>query len=108
MVSSNASASIFGWHFQINVAIYFFIKYIADVESIRVEGETEDIELFLKSGEKVYIQSKAYSSLGTNSHALDNLRKSMRTLSNASIQVDCQKLYFIHFYKRPEMLNHKL
>lgn len=54
----NASASIFGWHFQINVAIFFMLNEIQNIDSVRVEGKDEDIEFNLKTGNKIFIQAK--------------------------------------------------
>ena len=55
----NASPSVFGYQFQINVAIYLMIKYFKEVEEIKIEGKNEDIEISLNNKEKIYAQAKA-------------------------------------------------
>ena len=49
MAKRNASASAFGWDFQVNAAIVLMLENIADAEFVRVEGETEDIEITLSN-----------------------------------------------------------
>ncbi|HDM8850188.1 TPA: hypothetical protein P0Q71_002678, partial [Staphylococcus aureus] len=73
-------SSIFGWHFQINSAIVYFIKYIKDIKSIRIEGKDEDIELLLFNEKKILIQAKSYSKLGKDSKALEKLETGLNTL----------------------------
>ncbi|HDM8809201.1 hypothetical protein PCM16_10940 [Staphylococcus aureus] len=79
-MNHNASSSIFGWHFQINSAIVYFIKYIKDIKSIRIEGKDEDIELLLFNEKKILIQAKSYSKLGKDSKALEKLETGLNTL----------------------------
>ena len=44
-INRNASASAFGWQFQINIAIYLMIKYFGKFKEMKIEGEKEDIEI---------------------------------------------------------------
>lgn len=53
----NASFSAFGWDFQINAAIVLMLENITEVNKVRVEGATEDIELTLDNGEKIFGES---------------------------------------------------
>jgi len=46
-MNRNASASNFGWHFQINAAIVLMLENIEFADAVRVEGATQDIELYL-------------------------------------------------------------
>lgn len=57
--SSNASAVQNGFLFQVNVAIYLMVKYIKDIDKIRVEGKKEDIELRLTNQGIVFVQVKS-------------------------------------------------
>ena len=56
---TNASATISGFQFQINVAVYFMLKYLKEIETIRIEGEEEDVEVYLHDDSKYMIQAKA-------------------------------------------------
>ena len=55
----NASPTLNGFLFQIDVAIYLMIKYIEEVDKIRVEGIKEDIELELTNNKKIMVQVKS-------------------------------------------------
>ena len=59
----NASASAFGWDFQINSAILLMIDNIEDVSYVKVEGKYEDIELYLNNGKTIYAQAKSFQDL---------------------------------------------
>ena len=59
MKKRNASFSAFGWDFQVNAAIVLMLENIEEVDKVRVEGATEDIELTLTSGKKIYSQAKS-------------------------------------------------
>lgn len=97
----NASASIFGWHFQINASIYFMLEEIKGVSSIRVEGKDEDIELNLTSGKKVFIQAKSKSELGVDKGATAKFSEGIKTLINASNSSDYEKFYYVTNYPNP-------
>lgn len=61
MAGTNASDSIFGWDFQINAAIILMLEDIENVQKVRVEGQTEDIEITMADGEFVFHKPKRYS-----------------------------------------------
>lgn len=80
----NASSTMAGFQFQVNVAIYFMLRYLKDIDSIRVEGEKEDIEVNLKNNYKYMIQAKAQTvDLKENTNNASNLRKALKSLANA-------------------------
>ena len=54
----NASSTKRGFTFQDCASIVLFLDHVKDVESIRVEGEKEDIELNMKDGTKIFSQCK--------------------------------------------------
>ena len=60
--SGNASASSFGWEFQVAAAITLVLDNIFELSELRVEGAREDIELTLENGTVVYAQAKAAAS----------------------------------------------
>lgn len=96
MPNRNASASVFGWQFQINVAIYLMLKYFKDFEEIKIEGKNEDIEIFLNNNEKIYAQAKAkeYINSEDTSGYSSKLRKSLDSLSDVKSK-DINKLIYI-------------
>ena len=57
--SRNASPSLNGFDFQIDVALYLMIKFIGEFDKIRVEGQKEDIELELEDKQKIMVQVKS-------------------------------------------------
>lgn len=97
----NASASIFGWHFQINASIFFMLSDIKNIASIRVEGKDEDIELTLNSGKKIFIQAKSKFELGADKKATTKFSEGIKTLINASAKEEFEKIYFVTNYPNP-------
>ena len=80
----NASSTMAGFQFQVNVAIYFMLRYLKDIDSIRVEGEKEDVEVNLKNDYKYMIQAKAQTvDLKDNTNNAQNLKKALKSLANA-------------------------
>lgn len=57
--SRNASPVMNGFLFQINVAIFLFIRYIKEIARMRVEGKKEDIEATLENNNRYMVQVKA-------------------------------------------------
>lgn len=95
MSSSNASATLFGWDFQINAAIVLMLDNIQIAEQVRVEGDTEDIEIKLSNGKMLYSQAKSVEKSTDYSHVKDKLKKALTTLSTASENPDCDKLIYV-------------
>lgn len=84
MSDRNASASAFGWDFQINSAILLMLENIREAKDVRVEGADEDIEITLKDQTKIYAQAKAVEKPDDTSHVIDKLTKALETLSDAA------------------------
>lgn len=95
MKSSNASAAAFGWDFQSNAAIMLMLKNITSVASVKVEGETEDIEIQLDSGKMVYSQVKSVFKPDDYSNVISKMQASLRTLNNAAKNENVEKLIYI-------------
>ncbi len=92
----NASPSVFGWQFQINIAIYLMFKYFKNFEEIKVEGNNEDIEISLKNNKKIYAQAKSKESINdndTSSYSV-KLKKALDSLSDVKAK-DIDKLLYI-------------
>lgn len=101
MEDYNASSSAFGWHFQINAAIVFMLREIRKIDSLRIEGIDEDIELNLSNGTKIFIQAKSKSTLGSDNNALTKLSEGIKTLIHAANKAKYEKLYFVTNYPNP-------
>lgn len=84
MGNRNASASAFGWEFQINSAIFLMLENIKDAKRIRVEGADEDIEITLQNNSKIYAQAKSVMKPDDYSHVIDKLSDALETLSLAA------------------------
>lgn len=82
-VNRCADASVFGWDFQINSAIYLFLKNIDDISRIKVEGEKEDIELYLDNEKKIYAQVKGVQDPYDDKNLKAKLDKAIQTLNEA-------------------------
>ena len=79
--SPNASASQFGWDFQYNAGIVMMLKNIKDAKSVRIEGKTEDIELELNDGQKIFGQAKGFVDPADVHNAKAKLSKALETLA---------------------------
>lgn len=95
MAGTNASDSIFGWNFQINAAIVLMLEDIENVQKVRVEGRTEDIEITLTDGEFVFSQAKALSDPSSTKNVRKKLADGLGTLNQAAKQSGVCKLIYI-------------
>ncbi len=95
----NASASAFGWQFQVDAALFLFIQYIESVESITVEGKNQDIELTLKDGSKIFAQAKSISD-SSSKYKLQKLEDAIISLAKTSHN-SSDNLLYISNYNNP-------
>ena len=80
-VNRNASASAFGWQFQINIAIYLMIKYFGKFKEMKIEGEKEDIEILLNNSKKIYVQAKSKQNINDGHKFISGkIKKSFRII----------------------------
>lgn len=93
--SSNATASAFGWEFQSNAAIMLMLKNIVEASKVKVEGETEDIEIIFSNGKILMAQAKSVEKPDDFSHVKRNLEAGLRTLNAASKITDVEQLVFV-------------
>lgn len=84
MKNRNASASAFGWDFQVNAAILLMLENIEKAEKIRVEGKDEDIEITLNDKKRIYSQVKAVLKPDDYSHVIEKLTSSLETLNQSA------------------------
>lgn len=96
MSNTNASPTLFGWDFQVNAALILMLENIELAEHVRVEGKTEDIEIRLKNGKKIYSQAKSVVKSSSDFRNVKrNLKESLRTLSSACAKDDCNNLIYV-------------
>ena len=97
----NASDSAFGWDFQVNSAIFLFLKNLDTSESIEVEGQKEDVEINLSDNTKIYAQVKAVVDPEDTRNLQSKLTKAIKTLYEA-FDGNC-KLIYVTNAKNPLM-----
>lgn len=94
--SRRANTVVFGFDFQVNAAIVLFLENVKQVEKMRLEGNYEDIEIQLDSGEMVMVQAKAVERA---SYDFKNVRKKLKealiSLSDADNEGKVRDLIFI-------------
>lgn len=95
MKSSNASASAFGWDFQSNAAIMLMLKNIEKASKVKVEGQSEDVEITFADGKTLMSQAKAVMTPDDYSHVKEKLDAGLRTLNNAAKISGVEQLVFI-------------
>lgn len=93
----SAADSLFGFSFQVNAAIVLMLENIKDLKSLRLEGEKEDIELYLNDGSFIFAQAKSVVQSSTDfRNVKKNLKKALVTLSEASEKSkDIRELIYI-------------
>lgn len=102
MNSTQASATIFGFQFQINAAIYLMLKHFSVFDQIKVEGSQEDIELFLHDNKKIYApaKSKEFPTKDNKGHS-EKLKDALRTLSNVDDRGNYNLMYISNLEENP-------
>lgn len=95
MNSSNASASAFGWEFQSNAAIMLMLKNIERASKVKVEGNTEDVEITFADGKMLMSQAKAVMNPNDYSHVKEKLEAGLRTLNAAAKLTEVEQLVFV-------------
>lgn len=93
-INRNASDSLFGWQFQINVAIYLMFKYFKRYEEIKVEGEKEDIEIALSNSKKIYVQAKSKRDTTNSNGYSTKLKDALNSLADIKNE-DIEQLIYI-------------
>lgn len=94
-INRNASASAFGWEFQVNAAIVLFIRYITDATNLKVEGEHDDIEIELADGNVVYAQAKARANNDPGSGSTGRLDGALETLAADARENNYHSLIYV-------------
>ena len=96
MSNRRANAVVFGFDFQINAAIVLMLENIKELDSLRLEGNYEDIELKLTDDTYILAQAKAVVDSSSDfRNVRSNLKKALTSLSEGAEKVKVKKLIFI-------------
>lgn len=83
--NTQASYSAWGWLFQVTAAMVMGLKYRKTLTEMKVEGKTEDIELYFKGKSPIFIQAKSTGkSIEDSSNATQHCTAALNTLINTS------------------------
>jgi hypothetical protein len=94
--SRRADAVVFGFDFQVNSAIVLFLENIKEVEKLRLEGNYEDIELELSSGEMILAQAKAVEKASADfTNVRKNMKKALMSLAEGGEKINAKELIVI-------------
>lgn len=95
MKTENASPVIFGFDFQVNAAIVLMLENIKELKRLRLEGASEDIELTMENGKKIFAQAKSVVKASSDfNNVRTKLKKAIETLSKSDGK-DVEKLILI-------------
>ena len=96
MPNRNASYTLFGWDFQINAAIFIFLKNIKEIDRLRLEGELQDIEIIKKDKSKIYAQAKAIYKYDDYTNVIANLKSALSSLNESKQKdSDCNEIIYV-------------
>ncbi|WP_289758541.1 hypothetical protein [Lactobacillus taiwanensis] len=108
---TQASYSVWGWLFQITAAIVLGLKYRKNLTKIKVEGKTEDIELYFSDRDPIYVQAKSTGkSIEGYNNVTDHCTAAMNTLINATNihKNKYSELIYISNYLNPLRLSNEI
>ncbi len=95
-VNRQASPTTFGFDFQVNAAIVLMLENIKDLQSLRIEGRLEDIELKLNNDEYILAQAKSIVKSSSDfKNVRANLKKAIHSLSDGNSKCKAQQLILI-------------
>ena len=102
-MSRRANSVIFGFDFQENAAIVLMVENMAEMDSVKIEGE-EDIEIKLNDGSRILAQAKSVVKASTDfTNVRAKAMAAMQSLSDASVKVKVNKL--IYYTNSPDPFN---
>lgn len=93
---NDASASAFGWAFQVDAAIFLFLKYLEEVKSIKVEGTYQDIEILCKDNHHIFAQAKSIQD-GSIRHRMEKLDDAVISLVKTPASANDELLYVSNY-----------
>lgn len=83
-MSNDVGSIINGFRFQIDAAVYFFVKYLSEIEKIGIE-KNEDTHVLFCNGEMTYVQSKAVKTPFKTDADSGKLKKAIESLKTHNI-----------------------
>ena len=102
-MSRRANSVIFGFDFQENAAIVLMVENMAEMVSVKIEGE-EDIEIRLNDGSTILAQAKSVVKASTDfSNVRTKAKAAMTPLSEAAEKVKVRNL--IYYTNSPNPFN---
>lgn len=111
ITNKNASSTIYGFAFQRDAAIVIMLEFIKDMESIRLEGNYEDIELKLSNGDYIFAQAKSMiNAIAHFDRARSKLKDALQSLANTQVKADKERLkvkQYIYVSNIQNPFNHK-
>ena len=90
---NDASASSFGWNFQVNAGIFLFLHYLKEAKSIKIESKYEDVEICLKNKSKIYAQAKSAQNECNNSSAKNKMKDAILSLGKVPVEENDVLIY---------------
>lgn len=79
--SNDASASSFGWDFQVNAAIFLAVSYLQTMKDIKVETAKQDIEITTEDNEKIFAQAKSGQDYSTDKNKKEKFKDAIESLA---------------------------
>lgn len=93
---NDASGSAFGWDFQVNAAIFLFLKYLDEVDNIKVEGKYQDIEIRKTDKHCIFAQAKSIQD-GSLTHRTEKLEDAIISLAKTPATIEDSLLYISNY-----------
>lgn len=93
---NDASGSAFGWDFQVNAAIFLFLKYLDEIETIKVEGKYQDIEIKKTDNSFIFAQAKSIQD-GSLTNRMPKLEDAIISLAKTPATKDDSLLYISNY-----------
>ena len=97
----NASPSAYGWCFQVGAGISLMLDNLKDFSSLKMEGSSDDIEITINNGKKLYAQAKSVTQIGEQRNAKSVLKKALEVLKEDDLNDDAIKLIYITNINNP-------
>ena len=90
----NASPTIFGFNYQIDIAICLLFRNVKNIDMIKIEGKHEDIEQILNDASTIYCQAKSYIKTKSKKDIRrSKLRSAISSLIDVSLNNNDSLLY---------------
>ncbi len=90
---NDASASSFGWNFQVNAGIFLFLHYLKEAKSIKIESKYEDVEICLKNKSKIYAQAKSAQNECNTGSAKNKMKDAILSLGKVPVEENDVLIY---------------